>query len=55
MVLEKLVLQGRPELLFLESIEIITQLFDTDEISTKLNESGFFEVQLMIQLFKMIF
>ncbi|HFI0014210.1 TPA: hypothetical protein ACGOTK_000574 [Streptococcus suis] len=39
----KLVLQGRPELLFLESIEIITQLFDTDEISTKLNESGFFE------------
>lgn len=42
----KLLLQGKPELLFLESIEIITQLFDTDEISTKLNESGFFESQI---------
>ena len=42
----KLLLQGKPELLFLESIEIITQLFDTDEISTKLNESGFFEGQI---------
>ena len=42
----KLLLQGKPVLLFLESIEIITQLFDTDEISTKLNESGFFESQI---------
>lgn len=42
----KLLLQGKPELLFLESIEIITQLFDTDEISTKLNESGFFKSQI---------
>ena len=42
----KLLLQAKPELLFLESIEIITQLFDTDEISTKLNESGFFESQI---------
>lgn len=39
----KLLLQGKPKLLFLESIEIITQLFETDEISNKLNESGFFE------------
>lgn len=42
----KLLLQGKPELLFLESIEIIIQLFDTDEISTRLNESGFFESQI---------
>lgn len=42
----KLLLQGKPELLFLESIGIITQLFDTDEVSTKLNESGFFESQI---------
>ena len=39
----KLLLQGKPELLFLESIEILTQLFDTDEIETKFNDSGFFE------------
>lgn len=39
----KLLLQGKPKLLFLESIEIITKLFETDEISNKLNESGFFE------------
>lgn len=42
----KLLLQGKPELLFLESIEILTKLFDTDEISAKLNESGFFESQI---------
>lgn len=42
----KLLLQGKPELLFLESIEILTQLFDTDEIETKFNDSGFFESQI---------
>jgi hypothetical protein len=42
----KLLLQGKPELLFLESIEILTQLFDTDEIETKFNDSGFFEIQI---------
>lgn len=42
----KLLLQGKPKLLFLESIEIITQLFRTDEISATLNESGFFESQI---------
>lgn len=42
----KLLLQGKPELLFLESIEIVTQLFDTDEIETKFSVSGFFENQI---------
>ena len=42
----KLLLQGKPELLFLESIEILTQLFDTNEIETKFNDSGFFESQI---------
>ena len=42
----KLLLQGKPELLFLQSMEIITQLFDTDEIETKFSDSGFFESQI---------
>lgn len=42
----KLMIQGKVELLFLEAIEVITNLFSSQEISTRLNESGFFESKI---------